>query len=720
MDNSNNKLDEFLSLITSIRTAKTTEGEEKPHKYLMLLSIISILEDNPFHDNKFTYEELEPVFNQISKKYIVNQQMLPLLEYPYYHVQSDKIWILRLKPGMENKFHEYEETRLTRKRLMETVDYASLTDDIFTVFKNTEARNVIKKRLENLLGLNVKDNVITNDFVNYLNTLSNVTANNENAITELNIQHPIFERIKVSNPITEEVWYQLQNGKHVILTGNAGDGKTMIAAEILDKFGKSSQITRKRIEVQEVDLVIVKDMSELKPEEKASLWHEMLASNKTRYLIVTNTGALLNSIQGIKLPWTKSDFLGALSAEGPHLLGDNLVIINIGRIDSIDTALEVFKKILEEGNWIQCASCKGKDKCIIHHNVKILQSNLPIVLDRLRLLYKRVYYYGNRLTMRQMTAHLAYAVTGLHSCGEMQNKLELDDKGRFFNWIFGDDGCNDIPEAQQLKGVQALKKDNIGTKTHPVLEAEIWERSELSFFDDLNTRELVVQLKSKASNNPNLSQKYRRQIRRVIYFCVPEKNSNVIKEFTTMFLESPTIKEYLDIINKGTINPAQKYELIMRVLLVLQEIFSGIRLPHRQLASLSEIFISLSVPYLITKSQYVMAKLNTDEFDLKVTEKYKAGKTSNKVIQLLYKNLKECTLDIDLPFLDFVRRRFTGEVSTQLSANYINRIAVLKNSLIKYAINVSDADVKILRIGKDRQLKLFKININDQNLEVSL
>lgn len=705
----------------------------------MLLSVIDWLNNKAPKENKIYYdEELKNIVARYFKIFCSDEDSNRPYN-PFFHLKTSSFWYLKPKEGKEEALKKANSIGGPGE-LESLVDYAYLEPEVYKILLNDEDREKVKACLIGKLK-SLHDNVLTTDlvnlavpeiqekyknndiptkdFVNYLNTLSNVTANNENAITEFNIRHRLFKRIKVSNPITNEVWAQLQNGKHVILTGNAGDGKTMIAAEILDKLGQSSQITQKRIEVHEADLVIIKDMSELKQEEKISLWHEIVASDKKRYLIVTNTGALLNSIQGAKLPWTKSDFLKALSAEGPHLLGDSLVIINIGRIDSIDTALEVFEKILDESNWSQCPSCQCRDKCIIHDNVKILQSNFPIVRERLRLLYKRVYYYGNRLTMRQMTAHIAYAVTGLHSCDEMQNKLELDNKGRFFNWIFGDDGCNDISEAQQLKGVQALKKDNIGTKIHPVLETEIWERSGSSFTNDLKNRELVEQLKSKASQNHHLSREYRRQIRRLIYFCVPEANNAVIKEFTGMFLESPAIKEYLEIINKGNMSSVQKNELIKRILLVLQEIFSGIRLPHGQLESLSDVYISLSVPYLVTKSQYVMAKLNADEFDLKVTEKYKAGQTSNKVIQLSYKNFNDCTLDIDLPFMDFVRRRFAGEVSTQLSAHYINRIAALKNSLVKHSVKASDADIKILRIEKDRKLSVRKINITGQILEVS-
>jgi len=42
-------------------------------------------------------------------------------------------------------------------------------------------------------------------------------------------------------------------------------------------------------------------------------------------------------------------------------------------------------------------------------NVRLAQENQDILLRRVELIYRRLYEYGVRLTMRQMTGHLAYA-----------------------------------------------------------------------------------------------------------------------------------------------------------------------------------------------------------------------------------------------------------------------------------------------------------------------
>ena len=76
-----------------------------------------------------------------------------------------------------------------------------------------------------------------NFFVSYLNSLSNTSAGNENATAESQLTSAYFDRIRVENPVTDYIFDQVCNKqKNVILTGNAGDGKTTIAAEIFKRL----------------------------------------------------------------------------------------------------------------------------------------------------------------------------------------------------------------------------------------------------------------------------------------------------------------------------------------------------------------------------------------------------------------------------------------------------------------------------------------------------
>ena len=76
-----------------------------------------------------------------------------------------------------------------------------------------------------------------NPFVSYLNSLSNASAGNENATAEAQLTNEHFNKIAVDNPLTDFVYDKIMRERcNVILTGNAGDGKTTIAADIFERL----------------------------------------------------------------------------------------------------------------------------------------------------------------------------------------------------------------------------------------------------------------------------------------------------------------------------------------------------------------------------------------------------------------------------------------------------------------------------------------------------
>ena len=64
-------------------------------KPVLILSIIKLIEEGKAV-NKFTYEELEKVYQEIFGKFFIKSHQLNLtpLHYPYYYLQSEKFWHL--------------------------------------------------------------------------------------------------------------------------------------------------------------------------------------------------------------------------------------------------------------------------------------------------------------------------------------------------------------------------------------------------------------------------------------------------------------------------------------------------------------------------------------------------------------------------------------------------------------------------------------------------
>jgi len=117
--------------------------DKAPHKAILLLSIIQLFENNLIDLGK-----IFPTDNNLIETY---QLLWECLEYnkigpiylPFFHLKSDKFWILQFKCGFEN-------TRSIKslKHLCEAVEYASFEKDFQGNFKDEQFR---KLKIEELL-----------------------------------------------------------------------------------------------------------------------------------------------------------------------------------------------------------------------------------------------------------------------------------------------------------------------------------------------------------------------------------------------------------------------------------------------------------------------------------------------------------------------------------------------------------------------------------------
>ena len=151
MDN-DTSLNRYIHDISKLSVWKKG-GSQASHKYVLLLSVIQIIEDNTSHLNKFTFEELEKPFGKLWKEYLPETfRDRGLLEYPYFYLASSGFWHHKIKTGKEYTYNKYKESknpryRFTKRRIMETIDYAYLNTDFYNLLCNP----VIRERLRNFV-----------------------------------------------------------------------------------------------------------------------------------------------------------------------------------------------------------------------------------------------------------------------------------------------------------------------------------------------------------------------------------------------------------------------------------------------------------------------------------------------------------------------------------------------------------------------------------------
>ncbi len=563
----------------------------------------------------------------------------------------------------------------------------------------------------------------SNPFVDYINSLSGASAGNENAIAESQLASDFFDRIFVKNPLSDFIYESLVcDESNVILTGNAGDGKTTIAADIYHRVtGRRPQKIEPVTHVK--NIILVKDMSELPhQDQRAGVFKDALKDEGNRYLIVSNTGTLLEIFRELKINGKEVDeneLLEALEADEPQLvLNKKFLVINIANMDSIDTACQVFERMLNTENWSACVECQYYESCPISINVRLLQDDLQTVSHSVKLLYRRLYEYDVRLTMRQMTGHLAYAITAGKNCADINamSVIALQsclNGSLFFNRFFGDDGNEVIPEAMQLLPVRRIRDAEFGTLLDPYFERKAWVKDNAVL--PLSGEALEVSNNLMEKNNHSI----RRQMRRLVYFF-GSLDDEAGKRYVSTFLRSPMLIKFLEY-SQGvtTITRMAEEKYRNQILQVLQEYFVGVRLPEETWQE-QNLYITLTPFGSSAGTQMALATFREEDFKLSVKHRYKVGDNSSYVLCLCHKNSdKEMTLK--LPFLDYIARRYEGELAEELSVHYANRLEQFKVELLDI-YNKQKEDEKdyltLIRVIYGGGFKVINVHVADDSLEV--
>jgi serine/threonine protein kinase len=561
-----------------------------------------------------------------------------------------------------------------------------------------EKKNQSKEEVETTHSEAVKDitpSIITdsykNPFVHYINSMTNASAGNENAIAEAQVGNPYFEKIRVPNPIADFVFDQIRNNQSVILTGNAGDGKTTIAEEVCRRFGAPVHKLKKKIEINEGRIVVIKDMSEFSRSERIAILQEAIGKSSRVFLIVSNTGALLEcgsevSVAQKEKSELSSMLLEAMSADEPTEIYDGRVLlVNIGRLDSIDIACKAFRLIVESDEWVKCRNCNRHEVCPILFNMQLISDNSDVVFERIALLYYRLYSYGERLTLRQMIGHLAYTLTAGVKCDDIikGTSISLQEnraKYLFFNNIFGDSGTSfDVrPESEQLLPVRLFRRERFGSKIDSRFESTYWLKRTSAFTLQSKIAEslqddLFRQLPSEGKN-------IRNQLRRLIYFC-GQASDDQSKKFIAAFTNSPMLISHYELCRSGKANLTEPKERHYRnqILQVLQEHFIDYRFPDGAWKP-KDLYITLNRRGSSSGTQMILANFDSDDFYLSLLPSNRFIGGHSKKLCLKY---KEARLELDLPFLDYVIRRKEGEIAAELSPYYADRINKFKANLLE-------------------------------------
>jgi len=591
----------------------------------------------------------------------------------------------------------------------------------------------------------------SNPFVGYLSSLQRVGGNNENALAESQACNPQFSHICIEHPLARTISEEMQNeeGAHVILTGHAGDGKTTVAIDVLKRLQGMplDKPLAKPLDVREDlnshQVTIIKDLSERNQNDDITLVGELI-ERRRRFLIISNTGTLLSLLKSHHTSFNssednvESDVLTAISEDNGEAtlnLGQTAFkVFNLARLDNLYLARQIFDRMLAPERWQYCSDKPCAKNCPILQNVEILQKYRDRLADRIFMAYRRMYEYGVRLTMRQLTEHLAYMITsGLNESMLADMRLRqarpLETEFLFFNRFFGDNGINDDLAAQKMKSVYEVRKQGFGQRPCPTWERKLWLQShgqnfKLSVPEIQSEFEALRQHGARSGMNatPGLtSDQAREQVRRMLYFLYDFKNNE--DAYLQQYLNSPNILRWLRWQDGGTqMSLADKSIFEQRVFHVLQEHFTGVRLPEGSSQHDKRLYITLNRhrSEIRQSAQVVLAHLDwSDSIEMSLEQQNSA--TDGQRIDLVLKgkkNIANLRLPLALPFLDYVVMRHFGELGEVLQTAYLDRLERFKAQVLSCTKETTDR-IMLVRLRTDNTFRRQQFMVRNDRLEVN-
>jgi len=320
---------------------------------------------------------------------------------------------------------------------------------------------------------------VENEFIKYLNSMNNASGNNINALAESQVTNKYYNDIRVDRKLGKFIQNKITSGEHrtFIITGHAGDGKTSILVQILRDLNLLEEGEALKIEdvksVNNINIMYIKDMSELTENQQIELLNKSLEAPKTNTssILISNTGPLIRSfvkLLGNNTESKKDEIedkllkqLDSNKCEEIDIQGNKFYLINIARIENIGFVSEVINKICNESLWEDCNKCGNAEFCPMCFNRKCVIENKDRVISFIEMYYRWLQENDKRITIRQMLSQISFAFTGNIDCSEI-TKYYNDKYAKFnlnfANLFFGYKGIQKISDSNQIKGIELIER----------------------------------------------------------------------------------------------------------------------------------------------------------------------------------------------------------------------------------------------------------------------
>ncbi|WP_129688300.1 hypothetical protein [Gottfriedia acidiceleris] len=540
-----------------------------------------------------------------------------------------------------------------------------------------------------------------NPFVDYLDQY-NVLSPNHAKIYDEYTYDPGKESytFKIDTKIEEHLLKLYRDNPHsIILTGNAGDGKTRLCRlvhdslveEELTQWPNSGIID---ITFEKGTIRIVKDLSELKEDiihqELSNLQNYINSNHESRvyYLIAANEGKLTKFLsQHEDLSYLRQMVTARFNDNKSN--NSDFSIINLLDVTSSVYVDKVLTEWNKEENWISCSNCPIRKKCIIHLNHD--RTSREHIQKRLVEQYRLLDYLGTHITMREMLIHISYILTGGYTCKDINNadykKLEEQSKKPYYQNFYGHE--IDTDAFSEMKALRIFRELDPGNQSISfiddfIMNGDISGQEEVEnlhndlFGNDLDMqfgyfkKRLNIYRDHNKESDDNLIDEWIYKLRRKLFFEV--ENENYLKRIA--LLPFQYVQDYEEMIHN-----AHKKALIRKDLINgLNRAFS-----KKLVAPLNE--LHATTENLMIHSSYRLR-------DVEIEDEKKREDIDHLPSKFFLLVDDEVELSLDLTLFEYLMRLNSGDTHNVLREDVEILIDTFKNELIRdsepdpYSLNI--------------------------------
>jgi hypothetical protein len=286
---------------------------------------------------------------------------------------------------------------------------------------------------------------------------------NESAFSD-HVSLARLKELNIKTNLEEVVRKVVRNGGSVVITGNAGDGKTH-AILLMKKELKDAEV--------------VTDASEMASSEIAARW-QRARDERRPFCIAINEGPLVDLVREHRKthPWLEEIRGQLLRLVGYRPLesarddtdenwkpqaGETVIVdLSHRRVLSAELTASIIDKLTDD-HWYQgCANCPVQKACSVTYNRTMLRADLP--KRRMVKLLTTVSKAGAKVTFREALAFVSYTIFAGKTCDELREIGTSEGSRYYWNAFEGEGAIFELLS----RGIDPMKQ------TNPQIDENLW------------------------------------------------------------------------------------------------------------------------------------------------------------------------------------------------------------------------------------------------------